>query len=276
MTYTLHPIETGQVALDGGAMFGIVPKPLWERRIAADARNRIPLALRCLLAQAGDRLVLIDTGVGDKIDAKFADIYGVDHSRHTLQGSLRAAGFDASDVTDVVLTHLHFDHCGGATVRQPDGTLGLAFPNAQVHVQRDHWTWATRDNKREQASFLAENLEPLEQSGHLVQHDGEGEILPGIRVRTADGHTRAQQIVLLDDADGTVAFPADLLPTHHHLAPAWTMGYDVLPMTSMDEKAALLADAIAGDWRVLFEHDVDMSWARIEQTERGPRAVSLL
>lgn len=273
MTYALTPLETGRVHLDGGAMFGIVPKPLWQRRIAADARNRIPLAMRCLLAEAGERLVLVDAGVGDKNDAKFADIYGIDHSEHTLHGSLRAAGRDASDVTDLVLTHLHFDHCGGATRRRPDGALELAFPNARVHVQRDHWTWATRDNKREQASFLAENLEPLEQSGHLVLHDGPGEILPGVRVRLAHGHTRAQQVVLVDDAHGTVAFPADLLPTQHHLAPAWTMGYDVLPMTSMDEKAAFLADALAGGWRLLFEHDAHTSWATVEQTERGLRAV---
>src|SRR5690606_26097508 len=169
--YSLHTIETGRFGLDGGAMFGIVPKPLWERRIQADERNRIPMHMRCLLLEGDGRVILIDNGLGDKYDRKFQDIFAVDQESSSLASSLREAGFTEDDVTDVVLTHLHFDHCGGST-RRGSGGLELTFPNAKHHVQRKHWEWACEPNLREAASFLSENLDPLSRSGQLELVDG--------------------------------------------------------------------------------------------------------
>ena len=266
--YTLHALETGRFALDGGAMFGVVPRPLWEKRIAPDARNRIPLAMRCLLAEGDGRLVLIDTGLGHKYDARFAELYAVDHESATLERSLAAAGFSPGDVTDVILTHLHFDHCGGCTRRVQD-RLALAFPRARHHVQAAHWAWANAPNPRERPSFLAENLAPLESEGVLVFHDGPGEILPGIAARTFDGHTEAQQVLLVDGRAGTVAYCADLVPTSHHLAAAWTMGYDIRPLVTMDEKARFLAEAARERWALFFEHDPTVEVATAVETERG-------
>ena len=267
-SYTLHSIETGTFALDGGAMFGVVPRVLWERRLAPDERNRIPLHMRCLLLEGDGRLALIDDGMGHKYDTRFADLYAVDHTRHTLEGSLHALGFAPEDVTDVILTHLHFDHCGGSTSRDGD-RLRLTFPNARHHVQRAHWHWATHPNARERASFLDENLAPLEQEGSLVLHDGPGEILPGVEARTFNGHTEAQQVVLVQGDAGTVAYVADLLPTIHHLAPAWVMGYDVRPLVTIDEKAAFLEEAAAAGWHLFFEHDPDVELASLVRAERG-------
>lgn len=272
--YTLHALDTGTFRLDGGAMFGVVPRPLWERRLAPDDRNRIPMAMRCLLAEGDGRLVLFDAGLGHKYDARFADLYALDHETATLERSLRAAGFAPADVTDVVLTHLHFDHVGGCTRRDGD-RLALTFPNALHHVQQRHWDWALAPNPRERASFFAENLDPLGASGQLVLHEGAGLLLPGVEARTFDGHTEAQQVLLVDGgaAHGTVAFVADLLPTSHHLAPAWTMGYDVRPLVTMDEKARFLDEAAARGYTLFFEHDPAVEVARVAKTEKGPAVV---
>ena len=270
--YTLHEIHAGRLRLDGGAMFGIIPKPLWERRIPADARNRIPLAMRCLLLEGDGRLVLIDNGIGDKYDAKFADIYAVDTESSELHRSLGAAGFGADDITDVVLTHLHFDHCGGSTVRDAGGRLRVAFPNATFHVQRDHWAWA-HASPREGASFLAENLDPLEASGRLRLVDGPGEVLPGVEATLVHGHTRAQQILTIRDEAETLVFVADLLPTAAHVPPLWVMAYDVAPLDTIAEKTPFLEQAAAEGWTVYFEHDTEVATARIRKTERGFEAV---
>lgn len=270
--YTLYTIETGRFGLDGGAMFGIIPKPLWERRIPADDRNRIGLHMRCLLLEGHGRLVLIDNGLGDKYDAKFKDLYAVDHEQAELHRSLGEAGFSALDVTDVILTHLHFDHCGGSTRRVGD-RLELVFPNARHHVQQAHWDWARNPNVRERGSFLEENLGPLYESGQLHLLKGEGEVFPGIEVMTVDGHTEAQQVVKVSGPEGTLAFVADLLPTVSHLAPAWNMAYDVRPLTTIREKADFLEQALEGRWHLFFEHDPDVAVAGLERSERGIRIV---
>lgn len=270
--YALHEIHAGRLALDGGAMFGIVPKPLWERRIPADDRNRIPLATRCLLLEGDGRVVLIDNGVGDKYDAKFADIYAVDQESSELHRSLGDAGFSADDVTDVILTHLHFDHCGGSTTRDADGTLRVAFPNATFHVQRAHWEWA-HTSPREAASFLSENLDPLEASGQLHFVDGPGTVLPGIEALVVDGHTRGQQLLKIGDDERTVLYAADLLPTAAHVPLLWVMAYDVAPLDTLDEKERILKQAAREDWIIFFEHDTETATARIEQGERGFHAV---
>lgn len=266
--YTLHTIETGRFRLDGGAMFGIIPRPLWERRIAPDDRNRIPLNMRCLLLEGAGRLALIDVGLGHKYDQKFADIYGVDHSDMTLESSLEAAGFSANDITDVILTHLHFDHCGGATLREGD-RLGLAFQRATFHVQRRHWEWARQPNLRERGSFLRENLDPLAASGQLALLDGPGEVLPGVHTQLVNGHTEAQQLVRVIGEENSLLYAADLFPTHAHIAPVWNMAYDIRPLITMEEKGEILKEAVAGRWTLFFEHDPEVQLADVVAAERG-------
>lgn len=267
-SYNLHTIETGRFGLDGGAMFGIIPKPLWERRIAPDDRNRIPLHMRCLLLEGDGRVILIDDGLGDKYDAKFADIYAVDDAEMNLHRSLGEAGFDPSDVTDVILTHLHFDHAGGSTRRDGD-RLTVTFENARYHVQRKHWEWAVHPNARERASFLKENLEPLAASGQLNLLDGDQSLFPGVEVITVNGHTEAQQLVKISDGTTTLVFVADLLPTTAHLGLPWIMAYDVRPLVTLTEKEAFLESAVEGGWQLFFEHDAVTAVAGLRRTERG-------
>ena len=270
--YTLHEIHAGRLGLDGGAMFGIIPKPLWERRIAPDGRNRIPLAMRCLLLEGDGRVVLIDNGLGDKYDAKFADIYSVDVESSNLHHSLRAAGFSEEDVTDVILTHLHFDHCGGSTVRDGSGLLRVAFPNATYHVQRSHWEWA-HTSPREGASFLSENLDPLEASGQLRFVEVAVPVLPGVDALVVNGHTRGQQLLKISDDDHTLLYAADLLPTAAHVPLLWVMAYDVAPLDTLAEKSPILEQAAREGWTIYFEHDTETATARIEESERGFRAI---
>ncbi len=266
--YQLDIVHAGFLRLDGGAMFGIVPKALWERRIPADAQNRIPLAMRCLLLRGHGRTLLIDDGVGDKADAKFAAIYGLDYTEHELHRSLARLGVEAGDVTDVLLTHLHFDHCGGTTTRGADGQLALAFPNATVHVQRRQWDWA-RESPREQASFLAENLDPLERSGRLNLLDGETTPFPNVEVLVVDGHTHGQQLPLVRGESGALLYAADLLPTTAHVPLLWIMAYDVEPLVTLAEKERILDRAVAEGWTVFFEHDPEVATARLVRTGRG-------
>lgn len=271
--YTLHTIETGRLGLDGGAMFGIVPKALWERRIPSDNANRIPLNMRCLLLESSDRLILIDNGLGDKYSDRFAELYAIEDSEMNLPGALQSVGFSLEDVTDVILTHLHFDHCGGSTTRDGD-QLQVAFPNAQYIVQKGHWEWANVSNVREKGSFLAENLNPLADSGQLALIDGTKELFPGVDVIPVDGHTKNMQIVKISDAERTLVFVADLLPTHAHLSPAWNMAYDLWPMTTIEEKENFLKDVVDRGWQLFFEHDPEIAVADVEMTERGPKVAN--
>lgn len=267
--YTLHAIETGRFGLDGGAMFGIVPKPLWATRIAPDDQNRISLAMRCLLLQSDARTVLIDCGLGDTFDGtKYRDIYAVDTEHSSLDRSLKDAGVAREDITDVILTHLHFDHCGGAT---QDGENGreTAFPNATYYVQRDHWDWAMQKNPKEKGSFRTHTFAPIEESGQLQLVDGEREILPGMDALLVNGHTHSQQMVKITGSDQTLVFTGDLLPTQHHLADAWTMAYDIRPLISMDEKNTFLERAVDAEWNLFFEHDPDAEIASLTRTDRG-------
>ena len=268
--YDLHTIECGRFGLDGGAMFGIVPKPLWERVIEADDKNRIPLNTRCLLMAGDGRTVLIDNGIGDKYDEKFASIYAIEDDEVNLDTSLENAGYSRQDVTDVILTHLHFDHCGGSTRRAEDGSLEIAFPNADFHVQREHWDWAREGNVREKASFLAENLDPLAESGRLRFINGRTELWPGVELIPVDGHTKAMQLVRISDESRSLLYCADLLPTHAHLSPAWNMGYDLWPMTTIEEKDRLLRDAIENNWQLYFEHDPVVAVADVIAGRKGP------
>ena len=276
--YQIDLVEAGRLALDGGAMFGIVPRPLWERHIAPDAQNRIPLAMRCLLLRGHGRTILVDTGMGHKADDAFRRIYAVDHAHSALGPSLAALGVAPADVTDVFLTHLHFDHGGGVTGRSeqagdgPAGSLHLVFPEAAHYVQQRHWDWA-HASARESASFLAENLDPLAASGRLVLHDGPGAPFPGVETVVVDGHTRGQQLLLVHGDDGTLFYPADLVPTSAHVPLLWGMAYDVEPLVTIDEKRRLLARAADEAWTLVFEHDPAVATARVEATAKGMRAV---
>ena len=223
---------------------------------------------RCLLLEGEGRLILIDCGIGEKYNAKFADIFAVDHDHSRLETSLRAAGFGMDDVTDVILTHLHFDHCGGATVHRGD-TVAPAFRNATYHVQEKHLRWAQTPNDRERASFLTDNIAPIASSAHLHLLEGAGPLLPGIEVITVDGHTEAQQLVKVSGDEGTLVFVADLLPTSHHLRAPWIMAYDVRPLVTLEEKHRFLEAAEAGGWHLFFEHDPEVSVASVRRTERG-------
>jgi len=247
-------------------MFGVVPKPLWERRIPADERNRITLAMRCLLIVGKGRVILVDTGIGEKNDAKFAGIFGIDHAHSTLERSLASVGFTPEDVTDVILTHLHFDHCGGAT--RHDGERVVAtFPRATYHVQREHWDWAMQPNARERASFLKENFEPLatDPNAQLNLLDGGGSFCEGIELLVVSGHTRAMQLVKVFDEARTLLHAADLVPTSAHVPLPWLMAYDVEPLRTIEEKSRILGSAADEGWLLLFEHDAEVETAFVER-----------
>ncbi len=263
---TIHALQAGGQQLDGGAMFGVVPKPLWERRIPADARNRIQLGMRCLLIEHGDGLVLVDTGVGNKETTRFHDIYGIENSGPAdgtmLEAALAAAGFAPSDVSIVINTHLHFDHAGGNTRRDAAGTIVPTFPNATYVVQQGELAYATHTNERTGASYFEQNWAPLVASGQLRLVEGALELVPGIVLRPTPGHTPHHQAVLVSDGGETAAFVADLIPTAAHLPLPWIMGYDVEPLVTLESKRALLHEATAGDWLLIFEHDATQAWGR--------------
>jgi glyoxylase-like metal-dependent hydrolase (beta-lactamase superfamily II) len=254
-------------------MFGIVPQPLWSKRIEPDVRNRIPLSMRCLLLVGADRVILVDTGIGDTFEGtKYENIYAVDHERATLRGSLRACDVSPADVTDVILTHLHFDHCGGSTC-QTEAGVEVTFPNATYHVQKEHWEWANDPTPKEQGSFLSETFAPIEAAGQLHLVEGDGPLLPHVDVERVHGHTHAQQIVKVYDETTTLVYVADLLPTSHHLRPTWTMAYDVRPLQTIDEKADFLERAEHSEWKLFFEHDPKVVVGDLETSDRGIEVV---
>jgi glyoxylase-like metal-dependent hydrolase (beta-lactamase superfamily II) len=264
-----HALEGGTQRLDGGAMFGVVPKPLWERRIPADDRNRIPLALRCLLVEHDDGLVLIDTGLGNKDDAKFRDIYGVANAGirgpTQLEDALDAAGFQPADVRCVINTHLHFDHAGGNTFREPDGAVGVSFPNARYVVQARELDFARHRNERTAASYLPPNFEPVP----FTLVDGEVEVVPGIRYLHTPGHVPYHQSVLIESAGERGCFLADLVPTSAHLPLPWIMGYDLEPLVTLEAKRRTYQRAEAEGWLLWFEHDPEIVAGRLGREGKG-------
>jgi len=262
----VHALEAGLQWLDGGAMFGVVPKPLWERRIPADSRNRIPLALRCLLVEAPEALVLVDTGIGNKEDEKFREIYGVSNAGAPtrLEDAIRAAGHDPGDVDIVLSTHLHFDHAGGNTVLRDDGSVAPAFPGARYVVQRREFDFAHRDNERIRASYLPHNFDPVARAGLWDFVDGEAEVTRGVRVIPTPGHTPHHHSVLIQGDGDTACFLADVCPTTAHLPLPWIMGYDLEPLVTLESKRGLWAQALAERWLLVFEHDPQIAWGRLD------------
>jgi glyoxylase-like metal-dependent hydrolase (beta-lactamase superfamily II) len=266
---TCHALEGGRQHLDGGAMFGIVPKPLWERRMPADARNRIPLALRCLLIEHDDGPVLVDTGLGNKEDAKFKDIYGVENEgrdgRTRLEDALAEVGVAPAEVRWVINTHLHFDHAGGNTWRDPAGRVAVSFPRARYLVQRGELDFARHPNERTAASYRPANFEPVP----FTLLDGETEVLPGIRCLPTPGHVPYHQSVLVESGGERACFLADLVPTSAHLPLPWIMGYDVEPLVTLESRRRLYARAEAEGWLLVFEHDPAVVAGRLAR--EGPR-----
>jgi glyoxylase-like metal-dependent hydrolase (beta-lactamase superfamily II) len=271
--FELIPLSDGVFRLDGGAMFGIVPKPLWEKRAPADARNRITLGLRPLVVR-GVRTMIIDAGIGDKMDAKSADIYGLDRSS-SLERSLREAGIGAADIEIVLATHLHFDHAGGFTSRDATGDVRPSFPRAQYVVRRGEWEDATHPHERNRASYLSENFVPLERAGVLQLVDDDATIMPGVRVRRSGGHTMHHQVVMIESRGRTAVFAADMIPTTAHIDNAWLMGYDLYPMDTLAFKKAFIAEAIEREYVIFFEHDPKIAAGYIRERD-GKRYVEPL
>ena len=252
--WTFKIFSDGFFRLDGGASFGIVPKPRWEKRIPADDRNRIPVALRCLLAEGHGHRVLIDTGIGDRWDAKQRDIYGMNRRAGQLLTELEAAGIGRDSITDVVLTHLHFDHAGGNCLDLSDGMVP-AFSAARWWVQRQHWDWAHNPSERDRASFRPDDFDVLADTGRLELVDGHVEILPELRVAPAGGHTPGMQVPEFHTSEGTLVFLADLIPTAANVHLPWVSGFDLNPLLSLSEKRSLLSRAVEDDYLLVFQHD---------------------
>jgi glyoxylase-like metal-dependent hydrolase (beta-lactamase superfamily II) len=268
--FTCWTLEGGLQRLDGGAMFGVVPKPLWERRTRADERNRILLALRCLLVEHPDGLVLVDTGLGNKENDKFRDIYGVENAGATgptaLDDALQEAGHTAAEVRWVVNTHLHFDHAGGNTVKRPDGAVAIAFPNATYVVQKGELDFASHLNQRTAASYLAPNFAPVGSRWRLVS--GEVAILPGLRLLPTPGHVPFHQSVLVSDGGEVACFLGDLVPTAAHLPAPWIMGYDLEPLVTLQTKKRVLTRAADEQWQLVFQHDPEVARGRLAADAR--------
>ncbi len=267
----LHVIHTGRFKLDGGAMFGVVPKTLWERTNPADENNLCTWAMRCLLVTVGNRTILIDNGIGNKQSEKFFSHYYL-HGQESLDGSLKAAGFSPEEITDMFHTHLHFDHCGGGVIRTGEESYALKFPNATYWSHEEHWQWATRPNAREKASFLTENILPIQESGQLKFLNGaDGNLAEGIRYRTVDGHTDKQMLPMLEYKGRTIVFVADLLPSVGHIPLPYVMGYDTRPLLTLQEKKAFLDEAADKEYVLFLEHDPLHECCTVKHTEKGVR-----
>ncbi|MDH7462078.1 MBL fold metallo-hydrolase [Chitinophagaceae bacterium 26-R-25] len=269
----LYSIHTGNFKLDGGAMFGVVPKSIWNKLNPADENNLCNWAMRCLLIQDGNRLILVDNGIGDKQDAKFMGHYFL-NGDDSLDKSLAKHGFHRNDITDVFLTHLHFDHCGGSIVREGD-KLVPAFKNATYWSNERHWEWATKPNEREKASFLRENILPIQESGQLKFIADNAALVPftdNIKVRFANGHTDAMMLPQLSYKGKTIVYMADLLPSTGHIPLPYVMAYDMFPVTTLLEKKAFLQEAQQNGYILFFEHDLTTECCTLIQTEKGIRA----
>jgi len=267
----LTPIETGNFKLDGGAMFGVVPKVMWSKVYPADENNLANWAMRCLLIEYGDKKILIDNGIGNKQDQKFLSHYYL-NGNATLEKSLANSGVKPEDITDMVLTHMHFDHCGGSVKYTSDHSgFELAFPNATYWVSKKQYNWATHPNRREKASFLKENILPIEESGHLKMVEEEGEYIPGIEFKIYDGHTDGQIIPHIHINNKVVAYMADLMPSTAHIPMPWIMAYDTRPLQTLKDRERFYKEALDNNYILFFEHDLYHEACTLEDTPKGAR-----
>ncbi|MCB0721686.1 MAG: MBL fold metallo-hydrolase [Ignavibacteriae bacterium] len=267
--YTVHSVQTGLFKLDGGAMFGVVPKPLWTKTNPSDDQNRIDMCTRALLLDDGHKRILVDTGIGYKLSEKLNKIYDVDFSHYTLERSLQELGLSRDDITDVILTHLHFDHAGGNTIKNDNDEIVPAFQNAVYHVQKNHYDWAMNPTERDRASFFPENYKILEDKGVLRFTEGEHKFDDVITLLPVNGHTRDMQLVKLSDGDNTLVYLADLIPTAGHIPVPYIMGYDLFPLNTLEEKKKLLHDIANNDWMIAFEHDPHNEAGKIGLGDKG-------
>lgn len=263
---TLTPLFDAHFRLDGGAMFGVVPKPLWEKRAPADERNRIRLATRPLLVR-GEQLMLIDAGIGNKMDAKSVDIYAIDRTRN-LKHSLADLGLGVDDIQIALASHLHFDHCGGFTTRTASGEIRPTFPNARYVVRAGEWEDATHPHERNRASYLQDDFVPLEKAGVLDLVEGDVEVMPGVRLRWTGGHARNHQVIMIEGGGRTAVFTADMIPTTAHIDEPWIMGYDLYPMETLAFKRAFVREAIEREYLIVFEHDPKVAVGYIREKDR--------
>lgn len=265
--YRVHFLSGGRFRLDGGAMFGVVPKVLWNRAAPADERNRIRMRMTCLLLEGNGQKILVDAGSGTKDDPKFRDIYAIEGPEGLTQ-DLATLGVKPEDINAVALTHLHFDHCGGGTTRGADGVVKPTFPNATYFVRRQEWEDAHHANERNRASYISDNYDPLQKAGQLILHDSDLEILPAVWMKNLPGHTLGHQGCFFDIPGERALYTVDLVPTAAHLPLAYIMGYDLYPMTTLETKRAVLRQATSEGWLFLFEHDPDLNAVRIGGSEQ--------
>lgn len=265
--FELYPVEAGRIKLDGGAMFGVVPKTLWSKQIPADDKNRIQMGMRCLLIKSKNtgKIYLIDNGSGNKFNQKMTAIYGLDYEHSDLLSSLKKCGVSPEDITDMVFTHLHFDHCGGTTTYDENGALKDVFPNATYHVNKRHWQTATHPNAREKASFFPENIDPIKNSGRLNLVEDNYEFESGFDTLPMDGHTTGQQLPVFSDNSTTIVYAADLIPTFAHIPLPWVMGYDMKPLQTLDEKELFLNQAVDEKWYLFLEHDAEYEIVTVQK-----------
>lgn len=266
--FKLTSLEFGRFKLDGGAMFGVVPRVLWERYHPADEKNRIDMIMRCLLIEAEDRKILVDTGFGEGRAEKFRSIYSFEGSDHFMDDALHNAGVNRDEITDVILTHLHFDHCGGSTVDK-SGNPHPAFPNAKYYIQKRQLEHARERFERDSASYFPEDFEPLIRQGVAKVIDGTWQLMEGIDTIIVNGHTPSQQLVRVCDGGDTLIYAADLIPLASQFPLPWIMGYDLYPVTTLNEKREILTQAAREGWIFFFEHDPEHVTGRVKQTEKG-------
>lgn len=266
--FEIHSIVTGQFALDGGAMFGVVPKVLWERTNPADDRNRITLSMRSLLIISDDRKILVDTGAGNKNNDKFKSIYGIQNVDGWFDNALKKYELTTNDITDVILTHLHFDHCGGSTKLVDDKVIPT-FPKAKYYIQREHFEWALNSSDKDRVSFIKDDFIPLKNNDQLVLTEGEFRLFDGIEILTSNGHTPKQQHVKLSSEGKTIFYTGDLIPTASHIPYPYVMGYDLYPIKTIEEKKKILPQAYEENWILFFEHDPFVNSVRITSSEKG-------
>ena len=263
----IQGIETGIFKLDGGAMFGVVPKTLWSKTNPPDELNRIALALRVLLVRTGDRNILVDTGAGSKLSDKIIQMYGIESQQSQLELNLERAGCPAEKITDVIVTHLHFDHAGGST-KKLGNEIVCTFPNARYYIQKAQWDWGQHPSERDRASYFPENYLPIREQEKLTVIDGDEEVYPGIFLLKLDGHTFGNQLVKIRSDDETILFCGDLIPTTAHVPGPYIMGYDLQPMKTLEEKNRLLDQAAQENWTLFLEHDPVDACAKVEKVEK--------
>ncbi|MGE5352569.1 MAG: MBL fold metallo-hydrolase [Acidobacteriota bacterium] len=266
--YNLEILEAGTFALDGGAMFGIIPRPLWEKQNPADEKNRITLSTRCLLLTSEDKKVLVDTGMGNKWDEKSQSIYDIKNTAGTIDELLLQRGIRPEEITDVILTHLHFDHTGGST-RYDNGKLVPAFPNAAYYVQKKNFDWALNPSDRDKGSYIKDNFVPLLEHGVLKFFEGNEAFDENISLLQMNGHTFGQQLVKISDGDNTFVYCGDLIPLASHTHLPYIMGYDLQPLVTLEEKKNILTRAAEENWKLIFEHDPYSACATVTATDKG-------